>query len=59
MGHYMLEESKLLLPNCFSTASQMLLARNMAATQNEVSDWGVARGKQLTCYAADNTSTHF
>lgn len=31
----MLEESKLPLPKCFSTASQTLLARNMAATQNE------------------------
>lgn len=34
----MLEESKLRLPKCFSTASQTLLARNMAAMQNEAPD---------------------
>lgn len=37
----MLEESKLLLSDRFSAASQTLLARNMEATQNEASGWGV------------------
>lgn len=50
------EESKLLLPNCFSTASQTIVARNMAARQNETSDWGFSYGKQITCYAEDTTS---